>query len=208
MDNNERTYARLGYVDTYLEIAMDSYKRYIEIKKEIEKIENEGGEFHEGIFVYERMNDHIKAESLITKETIKIVIFLTTFLESYINDLAGIVLGDKYFRDHLDRLSIVSKWFIIPRLITGNEIDKSKSYFATLQDLIKRRNSLIHHKSEDAINYLSEIDEKKEEKLQPLFKQVNIPTLFKMIKELFIDLDRIDKVGYHYSRINMNLKNI
>jgi hypothetical protein len=203
-----RSFARLGFVDVYLEIAVESCLQYLKDREEYDRIVDEGGEWYEGTLVYNRMTDYIEYGHKLRKGTIKSLIFLSIFLESYINDLSGLVLGDRYSREHLDKLDLISKWIIIPRLITGTEIDKSKSFYEKLKELIKLRNMFVHHKSSDANNYLKTLNTQDFKPLKPIYESVNILAYFKMIKELFKDLDRIDKVGNHSVRIRTELNKI
>ena len=185
MKREPRSYARLGLVETFLEIAVDSY---IDFRKDIiafDQIVSEGGIMHDGIMIYNRENDHVKYDNKLRKDTIKIIIFLTTFLESYINDLGGIVLGDTFVKEHLDKLSIISKWIVIPRLITNEEIDKSKSYYQGFKELVQWRNNLIHHKTKDAITFFTSPETKNLEKLKPIYELFDVSKSFSMIKELF-----------------------
>ena len=208
MNNKSRTFARMGLVDTFFEIAADSFLEFRKDKKEFDLIISEGGVLHEGIFIYKRIDDYSLYQDKLRKGTIKIIIFLTTFLESYINDLGGIVLGDNYVKDHLDKLSIISKWIVIPRLISGKEIDKSKSYFEDFKELVRWRNILIHHKTKDATKYLEFSKIEDVEKLKPIYELFDVSKSFKMVKALFAELDRIDKHGSHTIRIKMALSNL
>jgi hypothetical protein len=201
MKREPRSYARLGLVETFLEIAVDSYIDFKKDKIAFEQIVSEGGIMHDGIMIYNREDDYLKHQDNLRKDTIKIIIFSTTFLESYINDLGGIVLGDTFVKEHLDKLSIISKWIVIPRLITNEEIDKSKSYFQGFKELVQWRNNLIHHKTKDAISLFSSPENINHEKLKPIYELFDVSKSFIMIKELFDELNRIDPQGSHTLRI-------
>jgi len=58
-------------------------------------------------------------------------------------------LGDVFVKDHLDKLDTLSKWILIPKLITGSELPRQQKWFELLKKLIKTRNSIIHHKSSE-----------------------------------------------------------
>lgn len=206
MEDEIRNFARIGSVHTYLEIANDSFIEYQENIKELDLIIAEGGFWHEGNFVFNKMDEHSSCVNSLRKNTIKTIIFLTTFLEVYIYDFAGIALGDRYTKEHLDKLDTLSKWIVIPKLITGNEIDKSKAYYSDFKELIKWRNALIHHKSKDAIPLFELETENLKNELQPIYEKVDVSKFFKMLIELFMELDRIDAKGTHLIRINMVLK--
>jgi hypothetical protein len=208
MKKPHRSFARIGIVETYLEIALDSYLDYKKQEIEYNKIISEGGEMHEGSIVYKRMDDYFYYLDCLRKDTIKIIVFLTTFLESYINDLGGMVLGDNFLKEHLDKLSITGKWIIISKLITGTEIDISKSFWKEFKELIKWRNILVHQKTKDASRLFESPNDKDIEAMKPINELYDVSKGFKMIKELFIELDRIDEQGGHFFRIEMTLKKI
>jgi len=81
------------------------------------------------------------------KNAVIAIVFSAMYLEAFIYDYAAISLGDKYVKDHLDRLDLVSKWILVPRLVTGKEISKSDHAFEALKKLNSARNSLVHLKS-------------------------------------------------------------
>jgi len=77
------------------------------------------------------------------------VVFTAMYFEAFIYDYAASCLGDKYSKDHLDKLDFISKWLVIPKLITGKEISKSGQAYESLRRLHKDRNSLVHLKSRE-----------------------------------------------------------
>jgi len=70
-------------------------------------------------------------------------------VEAYIHDYAARHLGDTFVKDHLDKLDTLSKWVIIPELVTGKKMPRHENWRELLTKLIKTRNSIIHHKSSD-----------------------------------------------------------
>lgn len=95
------------------------------------------------------------------------VVFTAMYFEAFIYDYAASCLGDNYSKDHLDKLDLISKWLVIPKLITGKEISKSGQAYESLKRLNKDRNSLVHLKSrkinfgnKEIVNYpeLQEVD--------------------------------------------------
>ena len=209
MMDNDRTFIRLGLISTYFDIAIDCALDHNIHALELDKVKSEGGEWIENIFIYKRTDDFDFYSEMLSRDTIKTIIFLCTFLESYIYDFAGIVLGDNYAKTHLDKLDLISKWIIIPKIITGQEIDKSKSYFSRLKELVTWRNKLIHPKSKDGVSFLKSIEDNSNiniEKIKPIYDLVHIKTFFIMVKDLFKELDIIDKSGYHYLRIEDGIK--
>ena len=90
-------------------------------------------------------------------------------IEAYIYDYAARHLGDDFVKNHLDKLDTVSKWIVIPKLITGRELPHEQKWFDLLRNLIKTRNSITHYKTFDIptsnVNikqYLRKLDTKSE----------------------------------------------
>lgn len=207
-DLDFRTYSRVGLVRTYLEIAIDCYLELVSNRQEHKSNVEQGGEHYDGTFIYKEHELVLELSNKLTKGTIKVVIFISIFLESYINDLAGIVLGDRYSREHLDKLDFISKWIVIPRLITGKELDKSQAYFSQLKELTKWRNKLVHHKSRDVSILKQPWTKETAESLRPIYDQIDIDQLFIMVERLFKGLDIIDKPGHHLFTIESQLSRL
>jgi len=75
------------------------------------------------------------------------VIFSSLTLEAFINNYAIERFSRNYFDNHLDKLSPVSKWILIPKLVTGNEINKDGQPYERLKNLFKHRDKLVHYKT-------------------------------------------------------------
>lgn len=75
------------------------------------------------------------------------VIFSSLALEAFINNYAIERFSRNYFDNHLDKLSPVSKWILIPKLVTGNEINKDGQPYERLKNLFKHRDKLVHYKT-------------------------------------------------------------
>jgi hypothetical protein len=78
---------------------------------------------------------------------IEIIVFVAMSLEAAIYDYAAWHLGDTYVRNHLDKLDLVSKWLIVPQLITGKAIPTGRPPYERLKALVVARNALVHAKS-------------------------------------------------------------
>lgn len=72
-------------------------------------------------------------------------------LESFINDYGSAKFGNSYFKDHLDKLDVKSKWLVIPQLATNNSIKKGGNGYQHLEKLVKIRNRLVHSKSKNIV---------------------------------------------------------
>ena len=89
----------------------------------------------------------------INKELAKLVsitiVFTTIAAESYIYDIAARHLSDSFVKKHIDKLDLISKWVIIPKLITGKELSRGGEWFQLLKNLVRERNSIIHSKTSE-----------------------------------------------------------
>lgn len=130
------SWARLNtQTKTYFDIALQEAAQGIEYKKKA-KIGTDQFDINE-------------FSSLAYQHSLKAIIFSSMCVEAGINDYAGIHLGDNYCEKHIYSMDVVSKWVLIPKLVCGNEVDKSGPAFKALQRLIKSRNKLVHSKSKD-----------------------------------------------------------
>lgn len=78
---------------------------------------------------------------------IQVIVIAAMCLEAAIYDYAAWHLHDNYVKNHLDRLSLLSKWLVIPRLITQRELRVGRPAYEKLKRLIDARNALVHSKS-------------------------------------------------------------
>lgn len=75
------------------------------------------------------------------------ITFAAMSLEAFFYDYAAATLGDDFTKDHLDRLDLVSKLVIVPRLVSGKELGKLPYFLGRVQQLVHDRNKLVHFKS-------------------------------------------------------------
>ena len=89
----------------------------------------------------------LEAVLKIEEHAVVTIIFACAACELYINDAGARLLGDTYFAKHVDRLDLLSKWVLVPKLIKGHEIDRGGRAFELLKRLVGLRNELMHPKS-------------------------------------------------------------
>jgi hypothetical protein len=75
------------------------------------------------------------------------IIFSSMAVEAYIYDYAARNLSGSFTQTHIEKMDVVSKWVVVPQLVTGKKFPKDKTAFALLKKLIEIRNSLVHAKS-------------------------------------------------------------
>lgn len=122
-----------GYGDFYFGVSEEQYSLLVDLENKHEAETDE----------YKRS----EIGDLCFEAGVKTILFAALCVEASINDYAAWQLGDNYFEKHLANMDVVSKWVVIPKLVCGNEIDKSGPAYACLSALIRSRNELVHNKS-------------------------------------------------------------
>lgn len=87
------------------------------------------------------------------------LVFSALAIEGYIYDYAARKLSDSYVSTHLDRLDVVSKYVIVPKLVTGKDFPKDGRAFQLLKQLIQNRNYIVHNKSAKVVVEVQETSE-------------------------------------------------
>jgi hypothetical protein len=87
------------------------------------------------------------------------IVFSALALEAYIYDYGARNTSDSFVKKYLDKLDVVSKWVIVPQLVTGKEFPTHTEAFELLRNLIRKRNAIVHYKSSSALVW----DQQKEE---------------------------------------------
>ena len=76
-----------------------------------------------------------------------IIVFSAMAIEAFINDYLAVCFSDELYYENFDKLNIMQKIEIMFSVIWEDNFDKSKSLYNYLHDLLKRRNSFVHSKS-------------------------------------------------------------
>ena len=133
------------YYEEFFHVAIDTYKEIVKLDEEhnglqvnTSESEKESDDFVDKVA---EINDKIGRLSLI------VVIFCAISLEAYINYYGISHLSKTYFEKYLDKLNLLSKWIVIPRIITGTQLDAGSKALQDLSWLISMRNNLVHYKS-------------------------------------------------------------
>jgi hypothetical protein len=110
-------------------------------------------------------------------------------LESLINDYCAIKKSSNYFKKYIEKLDTVSKWIIVPKIITNKEIPTDSQAIELLRGLFQLRNSMVHPKSKE-YDSLTEDNSLKDEYSDLISKKV--PLSFRAIKEITFELYKLD----------------
>ena len=162
---------RIGDFQMLFSIWIEEYKEWLKLNREIEIYKNEGKEFnfpkigesHILLEDYKFSKEINKLKFELDKSYTKAIIFLAIYLEAIIFDYAATHLGDAYVKKYVDKLDVVSKWKVIPKLVTGEQINSDNNKYGYLKKIISKRNSLIHNKSKDIYSILENNQIKKDE---------------------------------------------
>jgi hypothetical protein len=149
MNEEIRMFARIGHFhnDTLLEIAIDSFLKFEKLNEEKDLLKSKGHFEHDEFIIYNEEEKINEIENLVLKESIKSVIFLSSFLESYFFEFSAVALGQQYTENYIEKLDLASKIILVPRLVTGKEIDNSRHFWGDIKKMIKWRNKIIHNKT-------------------------------------------------------------
>ncbi|WP_312833623.1 hypothetical protein [Sedimentibacter saalensis] len=170
----------------YADIAREHFMIALSIFEELNKLKKKISEDE----YYGYITEQSEKEETIFKNCIISITFSAMSLEAFIYDYAAIVLGDKYVKNYIDKLDVVSKWVLVPKIITGKEISRDKHCFEILRQTIKLRNEFAHSKSH-------EFSEKTALEQLTHYSTINLikysSEAVKVINELANELDSIDK---------------
>lgn len=127
-------YGDYGYI--LLEHLSDSYD-YLEKLKKLDRKTNSYDEF-----------SNIKKR--IELNYIEIIVFSIMCVEAFLNDyIASCILDENYY-NNFDMLNVLAKFNLAVEFIFRDDSDKSEKCASMLKGLNKKRNNLVHSKSNDA----------------------------------------------------------
>lgn len=137
--------AEFTYHRDFFHVAIDTCKEIVKLEKELNELhvntsksKKSSDDFTDKVA---EKNDRIERLALI------VIIFCATSLEAYINHYAISNLSKNYLKTYLDKLDLLSKWVVIPRFITGKQLDVGSKGLQDLSWLITLRNKVVHYKS-------------------------------------------------------------
>jgi len=148
-------------------------------KKSLEKLDN----YKTYVKNDNRDLEYYELDSIVNNNACYSLIFLCLGIEAFIYDFGARFLGDNYVKMYLDKLDVISKIVIYPRLVTGQEIDRDKKYFGDIKKLIKIRNEFVHSKSKDFIP-----DNINEKDISDFIDRIDLLTCFKSTIELITEI--------------------
>jgi hypothetical protein len=128
----------------YFKLVTDTYSR-------IEKLEREHEQYQSSLEGKEMSDDDVdflaSRNDAIGELALIVIVFSAFTLEAYINHYGISRLSRNYFSKYLDKLDLLAKWLIIPRVVTGKKLDPGSAAMQDLSWLVSLRNRLAHFKS-------------------------------------------------------------
>jgi hypothetical protein len=124
----------------YFDICRENSEKYLQYQEEEFQLSIESKRFCELEFYLNRLWPIATA-------------FGVMCLEAFIYDYAAHNFTDTFSKKYLDKLDLLSKWIIIPRLVLKKEFPTDSKAFQDLNALIKERNSLVHSKSKPFFDF-------------------------------------------------------
>lgn len=138
--------SRMSSIGYFSKIVKENHRKWIRLQgrlKEAKRMGKKTGENTE----FDRQAAFYEDE--LAKTSFILTVFTAVAIEAYIYDYAARHLGDRYVKEHLDKLDTISKWIIIPELVTGRGLSQRQHWQAKLKNIIQARNSITHFKSWD-----------------------------------------------------------
>jgi len=130
----------------YANIAMDNYIKYMNHSEDIQNRLKECQSKDEACYL-ETTSEFREKRQAHEETAFSTIIYSAMCFEAAIYDHTADYFGEKYTSEHLDKLDLLSKWVIVPKLTWNKQIRKDHAPFHHLAGLVKARNKLVHHKS-------------------------------------------------------------
>jgi hypothetical protein len=128
----------------YFKLVADSYSKIEELKREHDQFQislKRKEVSDDDIDFLASRNDTIGELALI------VIVFSAFTLEAFINHHGISRLSRNYFSKYLDKLDLLAKWLVIPRVVTGKKLNPGSAAMQDLSWLVSLRNRLAHFKS-------------------------------------------------------------
>jgi hypothetical protein len=139
--------ARTSSISLYSAIARESLEKIIALDAKIDALKDIINKASQDEDTQEAQNEIIRFSEETGKLAAITIVFSAITIEAYIYDYAARHFSDSYVQNYVDKMDTVSKWVIVPRLITGRELPRDQRWFQLIKLLISERNLIVHSKS-------------------------------------------------------------
>jgi hypothetical protein len=190
---NQVSNDRSSLIPVFSEIVKENHKKVLSLDVQIKKLDVTLTNAVGDDYAFEFTEKVQPLEDKLAKASLIVIVFSAMALEAYIYDYAARHLTDAFAKNHLDKLDTFSKWIIVPVVITGKELSQRPNWHEPLKQLIKARNSIIHHKStqppdsfHDAKKYLEKLQANSADLLDTAKQSTQ---LLKMLADKITEID-------------------
>ena len=114
----------------FADACIENYQQFLNYDQLVKKYTGSGEE---------DISNLLEAEHSAMIYGVQSIVMAAMCFESAIYDYAAWQLGDNFAKDYLEKLDVLSKWVIVPRMVCGAEIRKDKVPFQKLKNLIKAK---------------------------------------------------------------------
>ena len=184
--------ARTSEISTFSKLARENFRSFVAVEQQAEELRRQ-------LAKVDPDYDHDIREELSTSEQkmdkfmIVVIVFSAIAIEAYIYDYAARHFSDSFVKNYIDKLDLISKWVIVPRLVTVKGLPREHKWFELIKDLVRERNSIVHSKSsevpagfENAKNYFAKLKKKNEQIIQSTRQAIQL------LDELIIEMSSLD----------------
>lgn len=128
----------------YFDICRDNYQRFEEYRSQYTAM---GGRLRRKDFLSPDWIQCFRLGIKMFEHKVIATVFGALCLEAFIYDYAAIHFSDTHTRKYLEKVGFISKWVIIPKLVTRRDFPTDSQAFELLVKLNKERDRLVHAKS-------------------------------------------------------------
>lgn len=189
--------------DTYYRIFVEAHTNYLANALTLAKLETSEQNTEETESQIELLAEQELTRQAMRRHRLVAITFATMFLESVIWDYAAVNTSQNLAKEHLNKLDLVSKWKVIPKLINGKKVSIGSKSIELLKKLNTERNAIVHSKSkpipttyDDYMKYFNKT------------LNITIDRTIECVKECIKELQKVDTTNYWFLTTEIVKKDI
>lgn len=186
---------RIGLMGHFAEVARSHHRRLMAIRSRLPPCPDgppDSDEYLEYLDASRPIEDEIADAASI------VIVFAAIAAEAYIYDFAAKHLGDNYVERHLDKLSLQSKWVVVPKLVKGYTLASDGQAFQALVELSRDRNEIVHAKTREMPAWGSDSANKLIMRADGI--DVRADRAIRALDTLLAECQKFDSSGAHFFR--------
>jgi hypothetical protein len=131
----------------YFRLALENWRRIRQLKQEHDALQTQLG--HDSKAADDIADQLARKNDTIGELALVVIVFCAFALEAFINDYTISRLSRNYLSKYLEKLDVVAKWMVIPRLVSRKRLDPGSRPLQDVAWLVELRNKLAHYKSKE-----------------------------------------------------------